>query len=272
MALATFLTAVCIAFVAAYYSIIGLTAIFPASFAAIVAMGVVLEIGKLLTAGWLHQNWEIAPKGLKYYLTGAVVVLMFITSMGIFGFLSKAHIDQGMELTNVEIQKSQIETSIQRENRQIERDEAVLAQLDAGLQRYIELGAVSKGLEARENQAEERESLQRSIDQATQNIVSLQERMAQIKVQVAAFEAEVGPLAYVAELIYGEDADGRTLDSAVRIVILIIIFVFDPLAVLLVIAASVTLKEERRKKRAIELIEKHKPKRRGRPPKNSKIA
>jgi len=266
----TLAIAILIAFVAAYYSIIGLTAIFPASFAAIIAMGTVLEIGKLVTAAWLHQNWAVAPRALKYYLTGAVVILMFITSMGIFGFLSKAHIDQGMGLNEVQIQALQIEARIQRENREIERNETIMEQLDDALQRYIELGAVSKGLAARESQTEEREKIQESINQATKKIVSLQDELAQIQLQVSAFKAEVGPLAYIAEMIFGDNPDKDVLEQAVRLVILVIIFVFDPLAVLLIIAASISYKEHKKQKRARELIEMHKPKKRGRPPKTEK--
>ena len=95
LAMSTLLTALGISAVAAYYSIVGLMAIFSASAMSIAIMGVVLEIGKLITASWLYQNWKRVPFLLKSYLTLAVIVLMFITSMGIFGYLSKAHIDQG---------------------------------------------------------------------------------------------------------------------------------------------------------------------------------
>jgi len=246
MAYLTLITALSISGVAAWYSIAGLAAIFSASILPIIIMGSVLEVGKLVTASWLYQNWTRVPFLLKTYLTTAVIVLMFITSMGIFGFLAKAHIEQGLGNNESSIKAAQIETRIQRENREIERNEAILEQLDDALQRYIELGAVSKGLEARENQTGEREAIQRSINQATENIVSLQERMAQIQLQVSAFKAEVGPLAYVAELLYGEDTD-EVIEDAVRAVILIIVFVFDPLAVLLVIAANMSLKDQREK-------------------------
>jgi len=144
MAYLTLLTALSISGVAAWYSIAGLAAIFSASILPIIIMGSVLEVGKLVTASWLYQNWTRVPFLLKTYLTTAVVVLMFITSMGIFGFLSKAHIEQGLQNNESSIKAAQIETLIQRENREIERNEAILAQLDQALQRYIELGAVTK--------------------------------------------------------------------------------------------------------------------------------
>ena len=95
LALVTLITALGISAVAAFYSIVGLMAIFSASALSIAVMGIVLEIGKLITASWLYQNWKRVPFLLKSYLTIAVIILMFITSMGIFGYLSKAHIDQG---------------------------------------------------------------------------------------------------------------------------------------------------------------------------------
>ena len=246
MAYLTLITALSISGVAAWYSIAGLAAIFSASIIPIIIMGGVLEVGKLVTASWLYQNWTRVPFFLITYLTTAVVVLMFITSMGIFGFLSKAHIEQGLGNNESSIKATQIETRIQRENREIERNEAIMAQLDDALQRYIELGAVSKGLEARESQTVEREKIQQAISQASENIISLQDELAQIQLQVSAFKAEVGPLAYVAELLYGEDTD-EVIEDAVRAVILIIVFVFDPLAVLLVIAANMSLKDQREK-------------------------
>jgi hypothetical protein len=242
----TLLTALSISGVAAWYSIVGLAAIFSAAVLPIIIMGSVLEVGKLVTASWLYQNWNRVPFLLKTYLTTAVIVLMFITSMGIFGFLSKAHIEQGLGNNESTIKAAQIETRIQRENREIERNEAILAQLDDALQRYIELGAVTKGLAARESQTEEREKVQESINQASETIIELQDELAQIELQVSAFKAEVGPLAYVAELLYGEDSD-EVIESAVRAVILVIVFVFDPLAVLLIIAANMSLKDRREK-------------------------
>ena len=97
MTLLTLITALSISGVAAYYSIIGLAKIFAAAYIPIIIMGGVLEVGKLVTAVWLHRHWTVAPFFLKTYLTFAVVVLMFITSMGIFGFLSSAHIEQTAE-------------------------------------------------------------------------------------------------------------------------------------------------------------------------------
>ena len=115
--LVTLAVALCISAVAAYYSIVGLMAIFSASAVSIAIMGVVLEIGKLVTASWLYQNWTTVPKVLKYYLTSAVVVLMFITSMGIFGYLSKSHIDAGSNTSQVQIKIDRLNNYIKSEQK-----------------------------------------------------------------------------------------------------------------------------------------------------------
>ena len=150
IALLTLITALAISAVAAFYSIVGLMAIFSASAISIAVMGVVLEIGKLITASWLYQNWKKIPRLLKYYLTLAVVVLMFITSMGIFGYLSKAHIDQGTGTAELYLKVERIDNSISSERKIIERAEKQIGMLDSALDKYIELGAITKGLCKRE--------------------------------------------------------------------------------------------------------------------------
>ena len=117
----TFITALSISGVAIYYSILGLAAIFAAAAVPIMIMGTVLEVGKLVTASWLYQNWRIIPWLLKSYLTNAVVVLMFITTMGIFDFLSKAHVEQTSAETNVGSQLETIDEKVLRSENKIDR-------------------------------------------------------------------------------------------------------------------------------------------------------
>ena len=145
LALLTLLTALAISAVAAYYSIIGLIAIFSAAAIPIAVMGVGLETGKLVTASWLYQNWKRVNVLLKTYLISAVLVLMFITSMGIFGFLSKAHIEQTTITSDNTLKIELIQSQIQRERRTIERAESTLARLDSALAKYIELDRITKG-------------------------------------------------------------------------------------------------------------------------------
>ena len=261
LALLTLLTALAISAVAAYYSIIGLIAIFSAAAIPIAVMGVVLETGKLVTASWLYQNWKRVPKLLKTYLISAVLVLMFITSMGIFGFLSKAHIEQTTVNSDNTLQIELIDSKIQRERDAIKRAENTLLQLDSALEKYVELGAVTKGLNARKEQEAERNELNATIDESTTTIAELTQKKSELNADRIAIEAEVGPIKYIAELIYGESSSG-VLEDAVRGVILVIVFVFDPLAVLLLVAANMSLKEEQTKRRRRRTIRKSREKKR----------
>ena len=251
LALVTLITALGISAVAAFYSIVGLMAIFSASALSIAVMGIVLEIGKLITASWLYQNWKRVPFLLKSYLTIAVIVLMFITSMGIFGYLSKAHIDQGSGTSELYVKVERLDNRITSERKIITRAEKQLSALDSALDKYLELGAVSKGLKKREDQEQERNSLTDNINNAQGRIDKLLDEKSEYKLQINSFEVEVGPLKYISALVYGDEALDY-IDTAVRAVILILVFVFDPLAVLLIIAANISFAEYNdKRKRAL---------------------
>ena len=244
----TLFTALAISAVAAYYSIIGLIAIFSAAVIPIAVMGVVLELGKLVTASWLYHYWKKVPKLLKTYLISAVVILMFITSMGIFGFLSKAHIEQTTITSDKSLEISSVQSEIERHKKDIFRAEQSLQLLDNALIKYTDLGAVTKGLNARKEQQGERDELNESIQSATDKIATLTKKQFRLKKEQLQIESEVGPIKYIAELIYGESTQS-VIEDAVRWVIIIIVFVFDPLAVLLLISANITLKEESKSRR-----------------------
>lgn len=251
LALVTLITALGISAVAAFYSIVGLMAIFSASALSIAVMGIVLEIGKLITASWLYQNWKRVPFLLKSYLTIAVIVLMFITSMGIFGYLSKAHIDQGSGTSELYVKVERLDNRITSERKIITRAEKQLSALDSALDKYLELGAVSKGLKKREDQEQERNALTDNINNAQGRIDKLLDEKSEYKLQINSFEVEVGPLKYISALVYGDEALDY-IDTAVRAVILILVFVFDPLAVLLIIAANISFAEyNEKRKRAL---------------------
>ena len=251
LALVTLITALGISAVAAFYSIVGLMAIFSASALSIAVMGIVLEIGKLITASWLYQNWKRVPFLLKSYLTIAVVILMFITSMGIFGYLSKAHIDQGSGTSELYVKVERLDNRIASERKIITRAEKQLSALDSALDKYLELGAVSKGLQKREDQEQERNALTNTINNAQSKIDKLLDEKSEYKLQINSFEVEIGPLKYISALVYGDEALDY-IDTAVRAVILILVFVFDPLAVLLIIAANISFAEyNEKRKRAL---------------------
>ena len=239
----TFLSAIAISLIAAGYSILGLATLFAGAAVPIIAMGSALEVGKLVAASWLYHNWRSdISKLLKTYLFIAIIVLIFITSVGIFGFLSKAHLDQVKPTAGNQEQILLIDKKIKQEEMIIDRAERTLNQLDKALDVYIDKEYVSKGLKERKKQKEERDLLNKSIDEAMEKIADLNNSKSSITIEQLKLEADVGPLKYVAELIYGDNAKDH-FDSAVRIIILILIFVFDPLAVLLLIAANISLRQ-----------------------------
>ena len=244
----TFLSAISISVIAAGYSIIGLATLFAGAVIPIIAMGSALEVGKLVAASWLYNNWNSnVPRLLKAYLFGAIIVLIFITSMGIFGFLSKAHLDQVKPTSGNNIKIELLDNQINQQQKIIDRSQKTLDQLDKALEVYIEKEFVTRGLKERKKQEEERNTLNNAINNASDKIAELTNQKASLNLEQNKIEAEVGPIKYVAELIYGENAEDN-FDKAVRIVILILIFVFDPLAVLLLIAANISLRQWRMKR------------------------
>ena len=234
--------------VAVYYSVAGLTAIFAAAAIPIIIMGAVLETSKLIATVWLKQNWKIAPWSVRTYLLTAIAVLMLITSMGIFGFLSKAHSDQSLVsgdiLAKLEIYDEKINTA--KEN--IDANRKAIKQLDEAVDQTMgrsttEAGA-NKAVSIRRSQQAERKRLLAEI-QAEQKVISqLTEEAAPIRAEVRRVEAEVGPLKYIAQLIYGE-ADKTVLEKAVTWVIILIVVVFDPLAVILLLASQISFQNFR---------------------------
>ena len=239
----TLLTALSIAGVAAWFSIIGLMYIFAASAMSIAIMAIVLEVGKLVTASWLYRYWSSSPLGLKLYLVPALIVLMFITSLGIFGYLSRAHIEGGVSVGDSVAAIERIEFQIATENKNIQRNENILTQLDAAIDEFIDRGFVTRGLEQREQQQSEREFVQNSINQSIEKINQLSSEKFELETKVRAFETEIGPIKYVAAIIYDTPEDH--IDTAVRYIILLLIFVFDPLAVLLLIAANFSIMNDK---------------------------
>jgi len=246
-AILTFIVAISISGVAAYYSIIGLTSIFPAAFIPIIVMGIVLEIGKLITASWLYQNWKQTSRFLKTYLSIALVVLMLITSMGIFGFLSKSHIEQGSGLSDTVLSIEKLDIKKQQEERKIVRAEDSVDRINRGIDRSIDRGNITRAFSFEKKQRENLDYHNDIITTAQTKIDGYEDTQAELRYKVKTFEREIGPIKYIAELVYGQDAK-LYLEKSVRGVILLIIFVFDPLAIALLIAANQTILNNRKQK------------------------
>jgi len=244
LALLTFFTGIAISSIAIYYSVLGLTSIFAAAFIPIVVMGTVLEVSKLVTAWWLKSNWQRAPVSLKSYLSLAVVVLMLITSMGIFGFLSKAHSDQGLVSGDVAAKIAVFDEKIKTAKENIESDRKQLKQMDDAVDQIMGRSTSEQGADksnaVRRSQQKDRAALAKDIEANQKLIASLNEERAPIAAEVRKVEAEVGPIKYIAALIYGDNPDANLLEKSVVWVILTIVFVFDPLAVLLLLASQMS--------------------------------
>jgi len=245
----TLFIALSISLVAAWYSIIGLTAIFAAAAIPIMVMGGILEVAKVTITVWLHEYWHRCRWLMKLYLVPAVVVLMLITSMGIFGFLSKAHLDQAVPTGDVAAQVSLLDEKIKTQRDNIDTARAALRQMDAQVDQVLGRTTDDKGAERavqiRRQQATERGRLQREIAAGQAEIAKLNEQRAPIAAELRKVEAEVGPIKYVASLIYGDDPDANLLERAVRWMIILLVIVFDPLAIMMVLAATESLKWER---------------------------
>jgi hypothetical protein len=242
----TLFVALVISAVAAYYSIVGLTAIFSAAVIPIMIMGGALEVGKLLAAVWLKLNWHRARLTYKIYLVPAVAFLMLLTSMGIFGFLSKAHSDQtlvsGDSMSRVAIYDEKIRIS--KDN--IDADRKALKQMDEAVDQVMgrsqdEKGA-DKAVALRRGQAKERTRLLADIDAEQKKISAFSEERAPLAAEFRKIEADVGPIKYIAAFIYGDNPDANILERAVRWVIILIVLVFDPLALVLILAAQQSIK------------------------------
>ena len=256
LTLLTFISAISISIIAAGYSIVGLATLFAGAVVPIILMGSALEVGKLVAASWLYHNWNSdVPRLLKLYLFIAIIVLIFITSLGIFGFLSKAHLDQVKPTSSNNIKIELLNNQIKSQELIIERSQKTLTLLDKALEVYIDKEYVTRGLKERKKQKPERDVLTLAINEASDKIAELSDKKGSLKLEQDKIEAEVGPIKYVAELIYGENAKDM-FDHAVRVVILILIFVFDPLAVLLLIAANISLRQWRQKRNMKKTEEK----------------
>ena len=243
LSILTFVTSLAIAAVAAWYSIIGLTAIFAAAVIPIIIMGIVLEVGKLVAAAWVYNHWRETSILLRTYLVSAIIVLMLITSMGIYGFLSKSHIDAGINTSEISVKIERIDNRIRSEQRQIDRAEKNILEMDTTLEK-TEYGFFDDSrLEERKRQSAEREQLNSIITKSENSIDDLLDKKSEYELEVKNFEVEVGPIKYIAALIYGDEAKNY-LDNTVRYVILLLIFVFDPLAVLLLISANMSYRKE----------------------------
>ena len=236
--------------VAIYYSVMGLVAIYPAMIIPIVIMGVVIEIGKLSATVWLKQSWAWAPVFLKAYILPAIAMLMFITSIGVFGFLSKAHSDQSLVSGDVQSKIAIYDEKIKISKDNIDANRKALKQMDEAVDQVMGRSSDEKGAEKavgiRRSQQKERQRLQSEIASEQKTITALSEERAPIAAEVRKVEAEVGPIKYIAALMYGDNPDANVLERAVTWVTILIVIVLDPLAVVLLLASQYSFQRIRK--------------------------
>jgi hypothetical protein len=242
IAWSTLISGLTVSAVAIYYSVAGLVAIFSAAVIPIIVMGVALEISKLAGTVWLKQNWNRAPYFIRAYLLAAIAILMLITSMGIFGFLSKAHSDQSLVSGDVQSRIAIYDEKIKTAKDNIDANRKALKQMDEAVDQVMGRSSDEKGADKavglRRAQQKERVRLQSEIAAEQKIVAAVSEERAPIAAEVRKVEAEVGPIKYIANFIYGDNPDANILEKAVTWVIIIIVVVFDPLAVILLLASQ----------------------------------
>jgi hypothetical protein len=231
---------VAIAAVAGFFSVTGLAALFAAAFWPIIAMGGVLESGKIVAAGWLHANWLNPHVSVlhKTYLISAIGALMLITAIGIYGFLAKSHLDQEVPLGTVTLQISQRQQQIDTDRDNIKRLNDRQTQLDAAVNSLIQQNFVLRSQSLRNQQKIERGQIATDLLAGQQDIDRLSRELLPLRMQTNDVDAKLGPVKYVAELFGWSNPD-----TAVRMVILILMFAFDPLAVVLVLSGCISMRE-----------------------------
>lgn len=248
-ALITLLTALALAGVAGWFSILGFMAIYAGAPMYALIMGVVTECAKLVTTSWLYRNWEYASWKLKLPLLYFTIALMAVTSIGVFGFLSKAHLEQTSSTLDNSAKIETLDYQINREKSIIADNEKIISQLDATVNSYLGKDRTDRSLAVRKSQAPQRKQLRDDIDAAQKRIDKLSEEKFKLESEVRKLQLEVGPIRYIAELIYGEkENSNKNIESAVRIFTLLIVSTLDPLAVILLIAANHTLLRLRNEK------------------------
>ena len=241
-ALLTLLSALSLAGVAGWFSIIGITSIYAAFPLHALVMGAVLEGGKLVTTSWLYRNWSYATWKLKLPLVVLTIILMLVTSIGVFGFLSKAHLEQGASTVDNSAKIERLDQQIAREKATIDDDNKVITQLDATINSYLGKDRTDRSLSVRRSQNPQRKQLRDDIDAAQKRIDGFSDEKMKLTSEVRKLQLDVGPIRYIAELVYGADGNAdKNIESAVRLFTLIIVSTLDPLAVILLIAANHTL-------------------------------
>ena len=251
-ALLTLLAALALASVAGWFSIVGFMSIYAGAPAYALIMGVVTESAKLVTTSWLYRNWNHSSWALKAPLIYFTIALMMATSIGVFGFLSKAHLEQGAGTIDNASKIERLEQQITREKSVIADNEKIIGQLDSTINSYIGKDRTDKSLAVRRMQEPQRKQLREDINIIQKRIDTFSEEKLILQSEVRKVQLDTGPIRYIAELLYGATGDTtKSIEAAVRIFTLLLVSTLDPLAIILLIAANHTLLRLRNEKLTI---------------------
>jgi len=266
------IAAVVLSIISAVFSIAGIRTIFSGAILGATIMGSSMEFAKIVSTLWLYQFWKKSSKLLKGYLLFAVTILILISSIGIYGYLAKAYIAQDTPIITIENKIERIDLSIQREIKRIEQANNTIILLDESINKYIELGVVTKGLEQRAEQLEERLLLKNEINESEDLIEIYENDKLQLVNEINSFEANVGPIKYIAILMYGEDNAETNYDNSARLLIILLVIVFDPFAVLLMVAGNIAIESKPKviPKKLLTIEKKIQPVKKRKPVKKSK--
>jgi hypothetical protein len=241
---------------AAIISIIGMTALFPGDGIIIAIMMAILEASKLVAAAWLHANWRNAAVSVlhKLYLGLAILALMLITAIGVYGYLAKGYLEQQTPLASVQLHIDQKTQQIETDNNNIKRLTERQAQLDAAVNALITQNQVARSQTIRNQQRKEREQIAADLKTTQQDIVKLTDELVPLRMATNTVHTKLGPVKYVADLFGWTDPD-----SAVRMVILVLMFAFDPLAIVLILSGSISMSGGAKKTEAVIARSNHAP-------------
>jgi hypothetical protein len=242
-ALLTLLASLGVAAVTEWFSVVGIMTIYAgAAYNSALIMGLVLGGAKLVVISWLYRNWKYAGWTLRLPLIYFTVALMTASSIGVYGFLTKAHLEQGAATVDNSAKVERLDQQIAREKSVIADNEKVMGQLDTAINSYLGNDKTDRALSVRKAQAPQRKQLKDEIAIAQKAIDGFSDDRLKLTSEVRAMQLEVGPIKYIADLFYGDDVNATTkVESAVRIFTLLIVSTLDPLAVILLIAANHTL-------------------------------
>ena len=241
------LAALCITSVSGYISVVGLTSIFTlaSSFYVIVAIAACLEVGKILATLWVHARWDVSNFLLKSYMIVLIIVLITLNAISSFGFLSKSYIEQTLHINHGGSEQIQIlSAKIDDENQQIKDLDTQISQIDAAIDKMTQVGKATSSLKAAAAEKKTRDDLVKKKEDHVKNISTYNEERIKLNTGVKNLEAEAGPIRYLSQLVYG-DSDNEHLEKAVRLFTILIVLIFDPLAVVMLIASNIGINSKK---------------------------